>query len=210
MKFKKVLALALSAMMAMSVLAGCGGGGGSVKDSLSTTQVENLVEAAGSDAVIRHNSTMNNTVRAAAKDLANGSSQTTVRNTIVKNMGWGIVNQVQNAIGQFLGSLGILLPSNVSTGLVQIIPSNQLDESMSKGGIASWGGAYKDEIASMKPINTAEKFMATLVLASDGTIGQTMKGENGVGITYCVSGYEVEDPNGIDYWVFAIEITMGS
>lgn len=210
MKFKKVLALALSAMMAMSVLAGCGGGGGGVKDSLSTTQVENLVEAAGSDAVIRHNSTMNNTVRAAAKDLANGSSQTTVRNTIVKNMRWGIVNQVQNAIGQFLGSLGILLPSNVSTGLVQIIPSNQLDESMSKGGIASWGGAYKDEIASMKPINTAEKFMATLVLASDGTIGQTMNGENGVGITYCVSGYEVEDPNGIDYWVFAIEITMGS
>ena len=209
MKCKKLLALVMAAVLSVSMLTACGGGSG-VKDTLSTTQVESLVEAAGSDAVIRHNSTMNNTVRAAAKDLANGSSQTTVRNTIVKNMGWGIVNQVQSAISQFLGSLGILLPSNVSTGLVQIVQSDQLEDSLSKGGVASWYGEYKEEITSMKPINTAEKFMATLVLASDGTIGQTMNGENGVGITYCVSGYEVEDPNGIDYWVFAIEITMGS
>ena len=170
MKCKKLLALVMAAVLSVSMLTACGGGGG-VKDTLSTTQVESLVEAAGSDAVISHNSTMNNIVRAAAQDLANGSSQSTVRNTITNKMGWGIVSQVQNFISQFLGSLGILTP-NVSTGLVQIVQADQLEASLSSGGVASKLGAYKDKVAEMRPINTAEKFMATLVLASDGTLVQ--------------------------------------
>ena len=208
MKCKKLLALVMAAVLSVSMLTACGGGSG-VKDTLSTTQVENLVEAAGSDAVISHNSTMNNIVRAAAQDLANGSSQSTVRNTITNKMGWGIVSQIQNFISQFMGSLGILTPNGISMGLVQIVRSDQLEASLSNGGIASHLGAYKDKVTEMKPINTAEKFMATLILAADGTVGQTMNGgENGVGLSYSVSGYEVEDPNGIDYWVFAIEVTM--
>lgn len=206
MKCKKLLALVMAAVLSVSMLTACGGGSG-VKDTLSTTQVESLVEAAGSDAVISHNSTMNNIVRAAAQDLANGSSQRTVRNTITNKMGWGIVSQVQNFISQFLVSLGILTP-NVSTGLVQIVQADQLEASLSSGGVASKLGAYKDKVAEMRPINTAEKFMATLVLASDGTLGQAINGENGLGMTYSVSGYEVEDPNGVDYWVFAIEVTL--
>ena len=209
MKCKKFLALVMSAVLSVSMLTACGGGGGGVKDTLSTTQVENLVETAGSDAVIDHNSTMNNIVREAAKDLANGSSQSSVRSTITNKMGWGIVSQIQNFISQFMGSLGILTPNGISMGLVQIVRSDQLEASLSNGGIASHLGAYKDKVTEMKPINTAEKFMATLILAADGTVGQTMNGgENGVGLSYSVSGYEVEDPNGIDYWVFAIEVTM--
>ena len=87
MKGKKLLALVMAAVLSVSMLTACGGGSG-VKDTLSTTQVESLVEAAGSDAVISHNSTMNNIVRAAAQDLANGSSQSTVRTTIPNKMGW--------------------------------------------------------------------------------------------------------------------------
>ena len=209
MKCKKFLALVMSAVLSVSMLTACGGGGGGVKDTLSTTQVENLVETAGSDAVIDHNSTMSNIVREAAKDLANGSSQSSVRSTITNKMGWGIVSQIQNFISQFMGSLGILTPNGISMGLVQIVRSDQLEASLSNGGIASHLGAYKDKVTEMKPINTAEKFMATLILAADGTVGQTMNGgENGVGLSYSVSGYEVEDPNGIDYWVFAIEVTM--
>ena len=208
MKCKKFLALVMTAVLSVSMLTACGGGGG-VKDTLSTTQVENLVEAAGSDAVIEHNTTMNNIVRDAAKDLANGSSQNSVRSTITNKMGWGIVSQIQNFISQFMGSLGILTPNGISMGLVQIVRSDQLEASLSNGGIASHLGAYKNEVAEMKPINTAEKFMATLVLAADGTVGQTLDSdENGSAFSYSVSGYEVEDPNGTDYWVFAIEITM--
>ena len=208
MKCKKFLALVMTAVLSVSMLTACGGCGG-VKDTLSTTQVESLVEVAGSDATIEHNPKMNNIVRDAAKDLANGSSQSSVRNTITNKMGWGIVSQIQNFISQFMGSLGILTPNGISMGLVQIVRSDQLEASLSNGGIASYLGAYKNKVTAMKPINTAEKFMATIILAADGTVGQTMNGgENGVGLSYSVSGYEVEDPNGIDYWVFAIEVTL--
>ena len=118
-------------------------------------------------------------------------------------------SRYENFISQFMGSLGILTPNGISMGLVQIVRSDQLEASLSNGGIASHLGAYKNEVAEMKPINTAEKFMATLVLAADGTVGQTLDSdENGSAFSYSVSGYEVEDPNGTDYWVFAIEITM--
>ena len=77
MKCKKLLALVMAAVLSVSMLTACGGGSG-VKDTLSTTQVERLGVAEGSDAVISHNSIMNNIVCAVAQELAYCSFQSRV------------------------------------------------------------------------------------------------------------------------------------
>ena len=61
----------------------------------------------------------------------------------------------------------------------------------------------------MSPINTPEKFAAALLLGVDGTVGMISDATNDiVNVGYNVCGYEVEDPNGNDYWVFAAQITI--
>lgn len=73
MKMKKFVALALAAVMAVSVLAGCGGGSG-VSGSVSTSQVNNLLEDVGSDITVSSDSTLNNAVRNAAREIVSTGS----------------------------------------------------------------------------------------------------------------------------------------
>ena len=207
MKCKKFLALVMSAVLSVSMLAGCGGGGG-VKDTLSTTRVENQLEAVNIDINLTPDSHMNNVVRAAAKKLAGGSSRSAVTNQIMNEMDWDAASQLKNVWDQILGSLGILTPS-VSAGLVQIVSSDQLAANQGAGGLLSMVGKHRQEVTKMAPISTPEKFAAALLLGVDGTVGMISDATNDiVGVSYNVCGYEVEDPNGNDYWVFAAQITI--
>lgn len=207
MKIKKLLALALSAVMAVGVLTACGGGGG-VSGTLSSNKVESQLQAVGADIELTIDSRMNNVVRSAAQELANGSSQSSVKNKIVNEMDWDALSILQNAWNQLLNGLGILTPK-ASFGLVQIVDAQQLETNQGAGGLASMVGAHQSKVAAMAPINTPEKYAATLVLAVDGTVGQISEATNSrVNVSYNVSGYKVQTQDGTYYWVFAAQITI--
>lgn len=208
MKMKKFVALALAAVMAVSVLAGCGGGGSGVSGSLSSNKVESQLKEVDVEIDLTIDSHMNNTVRSAAEELANGSSQSAVRNKIIKDMSWDPLSIIQNAWNQLLNGLGILTPK-ASFGLVQIVDAQQLETNQGAGGLASMVGAHRDKVAAMAPINTPEKYAAALVLAVDGTVGQFSENENSrVNVSYNVSGYKVKDQNDKYYWIFAAQVTI--
>ena len=61
----------------------------------------------------------------------------------------------------------------------------------------------------MPPVHTPESFAAVLLLGVDGPVGMFSDATNDiVKVGYNVCGYEVEAPNGNDYWVFAAQITI--
>lgn len=207
MKMKKFVALALAAVMAVSTLTACGGSSG-VSGSLSSNKVESQLKEVDVEIDLTIDSHMNNTVRSAAEELANGSSQSAVRNKIIKDMSWDPLSIIQNAWNQLLNGLGILTPK-ASFGLVQIVDAQQLETNQGAGGLASMVGAHRDKVAAMAPINTPEKYAAALVLAVDGTVGQFSENENSrVNVSYNVSGYKVKDQNDKYYWIFAAQVTI--
>lgn len=210
MKFKKVLALALSAMMAMSVLAGCGGGGGGVRGTLSTTKVESELRDVESNIELSHNSELNMAVRDAASELAESGSLNAARSTINNAMGWGAVSAIKNAVDRFLSGLG-LIGGSVSYGTIAIVEEDELEANVGSGGWAALIGANRTMVSKLAPINTPEKFGAALVLALDGTVGQVSEVTNNiVGVEYSISGAKATTPDGVSYWVFATQIRMGA
>ena len=71
MKCKKFLALVMSAVLSVSMLTGCGGGGGGT--SMSIKDVNDCLETVESDIRVTTDSNLNNAVRKAAENLASGS-----------------------------------------------------------------------------------------------------------------------------------------
>ena len=56
-------------------------------------------------------------------------------------------------------------------------------------------GANRSKVTAMAPINTPEKFAATVVLAVDGAVGQISSATNNmVGVSYNVAGHKVRTP----------------
>ncbi|OUQ36137.1 hypothetical protein [Faecalibacterium sp. An122] len=209
MKMKKFVALALAAVMAVSVLTGCGGSGG-VSGSVSTSQVNNLLEDVGSDITVSSDSTLNNAVRNAAREIVSTGSISSFDRSVRNSMGWTAQSIASSILNQILGGLGIVGPS-VTFGLTSVVEENQLKTNTGAGGLASYIGANSSKVTAMAPINTPEKYAATLVLAVDGTLGLLSDiTDNHIRMTYNVSGTKATAPDGTVYWVFAAQIKMAS
>lgn len=206
MKMKKFVALALAAVMAVSVLTGCGGSGG-VSGSVSTSQVNNLLEDVGSDITVSSDSTLNNAVRNAAREIVSTGSISSFDRSVRNSMGWTAQSIASSILNQILGIVG---PS-VTFGLTSVVEENQLKTNTGAGGLASYIGANSSKVTAMAPINTPEKYAATLVLAVDGTLGLLSDiTDNHIRMTYNVSGTKATAPDGTVYWVFAAQIKMAS
>lgn len=210
MKIKKWLALALSAVMAVGVLTACGGGGGGVKDSLSVGGVRTELKQVSSDFTVNEDSSLNVAVRAGAKKLAETGSESAATSYINSEMEWDGLSVVRNAFREII-TQGFIIGGSVSGGVIQVVEADRLEKYQGSGGWGTWFSSNRDEIRKLQPINTPEKFAAALALSLDGTVGTLVSGltNNYANIQYDVSGYKVEDPNGVDYWVFAAQITIG-
>ena len=207
MKWKKWIALALSAVMAVSMLTACGGGGG-VTSTLSASRVENQLKEVNADIELTTDSNLNRVVRAGAEKLAETGSQSEARSYITTQMQWDAASQIKNAWNQLIGGLGIITPK-VSFGLVQIVGADQLAANQGSGGFAAALGANRSKVTAMAPINTPEKFAATVVLAVDGTVGQISSATNNmVGVSYNVAGHKVRTPDDAEYWIVVAQITV--
>lgn len=213
MKIKRWIALVLTAVMAVSVLTACGGGGGGgtgVSGSLSNSQVNSLLKTAGSDITVTNDSTLNNAVRNAAREVAASGSTSSVDRSIRNAMGWKASNVVSNWVNQFLGSLGILGP-DVALGVTAVVKAEDLESNTGSGGLASFIGSNSSKISSIAPINTPERYGATLVLSADSGVGWLSDvSENKIRTTYSVAGSKATTADGTVYWVFAAQIQIAS
>lgn len=201
MKIKKLLALALSAVMAVSVLTACGGGTNGVSGYLSNNEVNSLLETAGSDIEVTNNSTLNNAVRNAAAEVASSGSTSSVNKSVQNAMGWKISDILSNAWNQFLGSLGIIVP-NIKVGMTAVVTEEELKNNT---GAGLWGG----NTTAIAPVNTPEKFAAAMVLGAGSKLDWLSDvSENRISTTYSVAGSKATTKDGTVYWIFAIQIQL--
>ena len=169
-------------------------------------EVNSLLETAGSDIEVTNNSTLNNAVRNAAAEVASSGSTSSVDRSIRNAMGWKASDVVSSIVNQFLGSLGIIGP-DLKLGLTAVVKEEDLKNNTGSGGLAGWIG----NTSKIAPINTPEKYAATLVLAADNSIGRLSDlSENRIRMTYNVAGSKATAPDGTVYWVFAAQIQIAS
>ena len=207
MKMKKFVALALAAVMAVSVLTGCGGSSG-VSGSVSTSQVNSLLSKVGSDIKVTTDSSLNNAVRAAASEVVSTGSTASIYSSVSKSMGWSVANNISSAIGSFIASGG-MLGFDMSYGSTYIIEESRLESNTSAGVI--WGslGTNRDKINSLGAINDPEKFAAAMILVTDGMINRlSVVTNNLIRFTYNVSASKAKTQDGVVYWVFATQVNV--
>ena len=101
MKCKKFLALVMSAVLSVSMLTACGGGGGGVSGSLDLNQVDDLLEIAGSDIHVERNNKLDNAVRDAAERIVSTGSTSGADRVVSNAMEWSLNN--------FVGNVGMIL-----------------------------------------------------------------------------------------------------
>ena len=210
MKIKRWIALVLTAVMAVSVLTACGGSGGGtgVSGSLSTNSVQAQLKATGVDVDLTYDSTMNLAVNEAAAELHKSGSLNAARNKVINKMGWDALSVLKNAWNQ-LWNGGILTPRS-PYGLVQVVNAEDLKNNRGDGWVVGQLGVHQGKAALMAPINTPEKYAATLLLAVDGTIGTlTEKVNSKANVSDSVAGRKAQAPDGTEYWVFAAQIHIG-
>lgn len=204
MKIKKFLALALAAVMAVTMLTACSSSG--VSGSLSNSQVNSLLEGVGSDITVNNDSSLNNAVRNAARDVASTGSINGVDKSIRNTMRWRAQDVISSLVQQFLQGLGFIGP-NVTTGLTSVVKETDLKANTGSGGLFSG----IDKVAKLAPINTPEKYAAAMVLAVDGTVGKVSDlTENRIGMSYNVSGTKATAPDGTVYWIFAAQVRVSA
>lgn len=205
MKCKKFLALVMSAVLSVSMLAGCGGGSSGVSGSVSNSQVNSLL--ADAEIQVDPDSSLNVAVRNAAKKVVETGSPNSFANSVATEMRWRPQDILGNLLSQLLN--GLIVGPNVTFGLTSYIEEDRLVTNQGSGSLVGQVGSNAGYVRDMAPINTPEKYAASLVLAVDNVVGKLTDLTNGaIRTTYSVSGTKAKTADGTVYWVFAAQITI--
>ena len=204
MKCKKFLALVMTAVLSVSMLTACGGGGG-VSGSLDLNEVDTLLENAGSDINVVKNNKLDSAVRDAAESIVSTGSTGSVDRIVSNAMDWSLTDFVGNAWNDFVNSGGVT-GINLAYGRTYVIEESRL-ENNTGAGILGAVNANSNIISQLKPINTPEKFAAAQVLIVDGSVGQLQDLTNdAISFSYNVSAKKAKTGDET-YWVIAAQIT---
>lgn len=204
MKCKKFLALVMTAVLSVSMLTACGGGGG-VSGSLDLNEVDTLLESAGSDINVVKNNKLDSAVRDAAESIVSTGSTSSVDRIVSNAMDWSLTDFVGNAWNDFVNSGGVT-GINLAYGRTYVIEESRL-ENNTGAGILGAVNANSNIISQLKPINTPEKFAAAQVLIVDGSVGQLQDLTNdAISFSYNVSAKKAKIGDET-YWVIAAQIT---
>lgn len=209
MKLKKWLAVALSAVMAVGVLAGCGGGG--TGGSLSLSKVNGLLSEAGSSVTVTPDDALDSAVKAAVTKMKEDGAFSTVRAT--------------ESVNDTLKLPAVDLTGVKAAG-AYVITEEELEQGINTAALATLFKVNIDtsKLGDLAVVDSADEFAAAAVLAADtlvhqylteGNIRQYVQSEelaaqlvalleNGVDFTYHVSAQRTSY-NGVTYWVFGAQ-----
>ena len=199
MKLKKWLAVALSAVMAAGVLAGCGGGG--TGGSLSLSKVNGLLSDAGSSVTVTPDEALDSAVRSAVSDMKEEGAFSTL--------------DAMASVNKTLALPSISL-TGVKAGGAYVITEDELESGINFFEV----NIDTSKLGDLAVVDSADEFAAAAVLAADtlvhqylteGNIRQYVQSEelaaqlvalleNGVDFTYHVSAQRTSY-NGVTYWV---------
>ena len=211
MKLKKWLAVALSAVMAAGVLAGCGGGG--TGGSLSLSKVNGLLSEAGSSVTVTPDEALDSAVRSAVSDMKEEGAFSTL--------------DAMASVNKTLALPSISL-TGVKAGGAYVITEDELESGINTAALATFFEVNIDtsKLGDLAVVDSADEFAAAAVLAADTLVHQYLTEsyirqyvqseelagqlvtllENGVRFTYSVSAQRTSY-DGVTYWVFGARAT---
>lgn len=196
MKAKKWMALALSAVMAVGMLAGCSGTGSAGRSSLSTSSVNSLLKEADSNARVSSDADFN-----AAVD-----------ETMVL-MEQGRMGKTGESLHSYLIGVRNYKSGSNRAGASFVLTKGELEAGISADWIASvvktQTGYPTDAVPTeyLAPIDTAEKVAAAAVLSVSEQLDPIVE-QMGGKCTYNVSGKTLETKDETVYWLISIEIVL--
>lgn len=196
MKAKKWMALALSAVMAIGMLAGCGGTGSAGRSSLTTSSVNSQLKAADSKARVSSDTNLN-----AAMD-----------ETIVL-MDQGSMGKNGESLHSYLIGVRNYKSGSNRKGASFVLTKSELEAGISADWIASvvrTQTGYQTDAAQaggLAPIDTAEKVAAVAVLSVSEQLDPIVE-QIGGKCTYNVSGKTLTAKDETVYWLISIEIVV--
>ena len=216
MKCKKWMALALAAVMAVGVLAGCGGNGSSTSSDLNIQEVNSYLKTAGSDVQVKNSDALNSAVKQAASSMKESGIFTPDRadEEVFNRMDWSDVDEMLHAIGN-LQEMNPFIDLSYGAGFC--IEANRLEEGVDVKSLE----LNSDQVNSLGVVKTPEQFAAAVVLAVDETIDENIdQALNGllpgwleevefkdlIGFNYSVSATKVTSEEGVVYWVFGGQV----
>ena len=201
MKCKKFLALVMTAVLSVSMLTACGGGGGGT--SMSIKDVNDCLETVESDIRVTTDSNLNNAVRKAADEMkASGSFSPAIANTKIRSyMKWSTIDIIKDIVGSIIQLNPFI---DTSYGIGYAIEESRLERGVNVNELASLVGIRSEQINSIGTVTTPEQFSAAVVIAVDEAIQNIMPAwlEKIVTFDYNVSARRVTTEDGVSYWVF--------
>lgn len=186
-QFKKLASLLLAAVLAMTLLAGCGGRGGNVGTAVTEQSILKYINESRKAANMGLSPVENDaTLAQAAATLLEEFSKDTVKTNfgtgykMTKNVAENILHRVTGKQSQNIGDLYSvrsgsffsLAPTSISN------PSTTADLYLLRRGDKVFD--YKDNYAYNVDINTIDKFCpSTVIMASDVKVGIAFREING-------------------------------
>lgn len=198
MKWKKWIALALSAVMAVSMLTACGGGGGSI----NTSQVNSILKQAGSEITVTSPSELKTAVQNTAKEM-------TSRGSIIDSV--VATTKLNNKMGEPL--MGLMFTSGKFC-MAFSLSERVIETGGEASAMASMLGLSNTNFGNLGWVDTPEGVAAAIVLGIDGGIETYVNKylkllPSGVSVNadYAVSATRMYDSNNVAYWLFGVEIS---
>lgn len=199
MKIKKFLALAMAAVMAVSVLTACGGGSGG---SLNTSEVNSILGKAGSDIKVTSSNAFKTAVKSTAEELAKSGS---VKNSITAT------TKLNNKLSE--PSMGLMFTSG-KFSMAFILSEREIEAGGQASSMATMLGLKGTDFGNLGWIDTPEGVAAAIVLGIDGGIEtyinkflSWMPGKATTDAAYQVAASRIYDSNNIAYWLIGVEIS---
>lgn len=196
MKAKKWMALALSAVMAVGMLTGCGGTGSAGRSSLNTSSVNSLIREADSKVRVSSDAELN-----AAMD-----------ETIALMEQGGMGKNGESLHSYLIGVRNYKSGSN-RKGASFVLTESELEAGISADWIASVVNTQTNysvsttQAGAIAPIDTAEKVAAVAVLSVSEQLDPIVE-QIGGKCTYNVSGKTLKTKDETVYWLISIEIVV--
>ena len=173
-KIKKLLALALSAVMAVSMLTACGGGGKA--GSLNLGEVNSVISEYGGETRVKNSNTLNNALRSVADTLQKNGTYTTDAGTaaLEEIRGYPIQENGNNWVREVSGGVMVLSDAELKA-------EGMTAEDAVGIMIAAVEYGLDEQLAGFQNLNFTIVFYAgaTTVTAENGTL-------------YWVIGYEFD------------------
>lgn len=196
MKAKKWMALALAAVMAVGMLAGCGGGTAGNRSSMNVSQVNSALRKADSEAKAKTLDELNKAVEETAEYM----------------LSRGVLDA--NTLLGFIASERGYREDSTKYGTAFVVSEEELEAGVSASraasAIASQVSLSADtaKIEEIGTLDTPEKVAAAVILGVDEGLKKWSNSPffNIGNITYAVSGRKVTLPSDAVYYLIVVEM----